>query len=209
MEKYFLIFEKRLVRGICPKNTHFLAQQAFEYKNGVWVEINRNEINDRLLSYELSECAEYGIGCTDIMDEIREISIKEKDAFIKSLRGRQKCEEDLLEDGAKDMFGFGKNDKTKDVRLTEKQIEELKKNMTKSELKEFNKRQKDAERDKFWDAMIMADLLDDQVKNVVLETTTYKGMSHIIIQLITYWELPQGVQAFANWRLGRLEEGFA
>ena len=61
----------------------------------------------------------------------------------------------------KDMFGFGKNDKAKDVRLTEKQIEELKKNMTESELKEFNKRQEAAKRDKFWDAMIMAEFFDD------------------------------------------------
>ena len=35
------------------------------------------------------------------------------------------------------MFGFGKSNKTHDVRLTEKEIRELKKNMSRSELKEF------------------------------------------------------------------------
>lgn len=59
------------------------------------------------------------------------------------------------------MFGFGKKNKTYDVRLTEKQIRELEKNMSRSELKEFRKRQKEAERDRFWDAVCMAELLDD------------------------------------------------
>ena len=58
------------------------------------------------------------------------------------------------------MFGFGKS-KTQDVRRTEKEIRELKKNMSRSELKEFEKRQKQAERDRFWDAVCMAELLDD------------------------------------------------
>lgn len=75
MEKYFLILEKRLVRGICPKNRHFLAHRAFEYINGSWVEINRSEINDRLLSYDFLE--------EDLRCEIREISLKEKNDFIK------------------------------------------------------------------------------------------------------------------------------
>ena len=59
------------------------------------------------------------------------------------------------------MFGFGKS-KTQDVRLTEKEIRDLKKNMSRSALKEFEKRQKQAERDRFWDAMIMAELFDDE-----------------------------------------------
>ena len=45
------------------------------------------------------------------------------------------------------MFGFGKS-KTQDVRLTEKEINELKKNMSRSELKEFEKRQKQARADR-------------------------------------------------------------
>ena len=40
------------------------------------------------------------------------------------------------------MFGFGKSNKEYDVRLTEKQMQELTKNMTKHERKEFEKRQK-------------------------------------------------------------------
>ena len=58
------------------------------------------------------------------------------------------------------MFGFGKS-REHDARLTEKEIKELKKNMSRSELKEFEKRQKQAERDRFWDAVCMAELLDD------------------------------------------------
>lgn len=59
------------------------------------------------------------------------------------------------------MFGFGSKDKTHDVRLTEKEIKQLEKNMSSKELKEFRKRQKQAEDDRFWDTMLMADLLDD------------------------------------------------
>lgn len=59
------------------------------------------------------------------------------------------------------MFGFGNKNRTQDVRLTEKEINELKKHMTRSDLKELEKRQKQVERDRFWDAVIMAELLDD------------------------------------------------
>ena len=58
------------------------------------------------------------------------------------------------------MFGFGKS-KTQDVRLTEKKINELKKNMSRSELKEFEKRQKQARADRDWDLFMMAELFDD------------------------------------------------
>lgn len=40
------------------------------------------------------------------------------------------------------MFGLGKKNKTYGVRLTEKQIRELEKNMRRKELKEFRKSQK-------------------------------------------------------------------
>ncbi len=59
------------------------------------------------------------------------------------------------------MFGFGKS-KEYDVRLTEKQMQELAKNMTKQERKEFNKRQKQAQADnREWDALMMAELFFD------------------------------------------------
>ena len=58
------------------------------------------------------------------------------------------------------MFGFGKS-KEYDVRLTEKQMQELAKNMTKQERKEFNKRQKQAKSDREWDALMMAELFLD------------------------------------------------
>ena len=60
------------------------------------------------------------------------------------------------------MFGFGNKNRTQDVRLTEKEIRELKKNMSRNELKEFEKRQKQAAKDRFWDAMMMAEFLDDE-----------------------------------------------
>ena len=59
------------------------------------------------------------------------------------------------------MFGFGK--KTQDVRLTEKEIWELRNNMSRSERKVFDKRQRQAEDDRMWDAMCMAELfMDDE-----------------------------------------------
>lgn len=58
------------------------------------------------------------------------------------------------------MFGLGKS-KTQDVRLTEKEIRELKKNMSRSELKEFEKRQKQARADRDWDLLFMSDLLNE------------------------------------------------
>ena len=59
------------------------------------------------------------------------------------------------------MFGFGKSSKEYDVRLTEKQMQELTKNMTKQERKEFNKRQKQAQADREWDALMMTELFMD------------------------------------------------
>ncbi|MBQ8665328.1 MAG: hypothetical protein IJ526_00345 [Lachnospiraceae bacterium] len=58
------------------------------------------------------------------------------------------------------MFGFGKG-KEYDVRLTEKQMQELTKNMTRQERKDFNKRQKQAQADREWDALMMTELFMD------------------------------------------------
>ena len=62
------------------------------------------------------------------------------------------------------MFGSGK----KDVRLTDKQIKELTKNMSGSELRQFNKSQKElarkqrrAEDDAFFDGLLWGSLFDD------------------------------------------------
>ena len=56
---------------------------------------------------------------------------------------------------------FGRKNKTYDVRLTEEQLRLIEKSMTARERKEFRKRQKQAESDRFWDAVIMSELLDD------------------------------------------------
>lgn len=58
------------------------------------------------------------------------------------------------------MFGFGR--KEQDVRLTQKEINTLKSNMTRSERKAFEKRQRRAEDDRMWDAMCMAELFYDE-----------------------------------------------
>lgn len=58
------------------------------------------------------------------------------------------------------MFGLGRSN-THDVRLTEEEIREIKKNMNRSELKEFNKRQKQAKADREWDLLMIAELFDD------------------------------------------------
>lgn len=57
------------------------------------------------------------------------------------------------------MFGSKKN-KEYDVRLTGKQLQQLTKDMSRSERKEFEKRQRQAESDRQWDAMIMI-FIDD------------------------------------------------
>lgn len=56
------------------------------------------------------------------------------------------------------MFGSKKN-KEYDVRLTEKQLQQITKDMSRAERKEFEKRQRQAEADRQWDAMIMSELL--------------------------------------------------
>ena len=58
------------------------------------------------------------------------------------------------------MFGFGKS-KSRDVRLTEKEIREIEKNMSSRELKEFKRRLAQAEADRDWDLFMLTDLLDD------------------------------------------------
>ncbi len=60
------------------------------------------------------------------------------------------------------MFGFGKKKKEYDVRLTEKQLRELTANMTRAERKAFEKKQRQAEADRQWDMLCMAEFfLDD------------------------------------------------
>lgn len=59
------------------------------------------------------------------------------------------------------MFGFGKN-KEYDVRLTEKQIRDLTKNMSKSERRAFEKKQRQAEDDREWDQLMMMGIFMDE-----------------------------------------------
>ena len=59
------------------------------------------------------------------------------------------------------MFGFGRS-KEYNVRLSEREMRELTKNMSKRERKEFNKRQEQAEMDAFEDMiMYMEAFMDD------------------------------------------------
>lgn len=59
------------------------------------------------------------------------------------------------------MFGFGKSKKEYDVRLTEKQMNDLMQNMSRQERREFAKRQKQARSDREWDALMTAELFMD------------------------------------------------
>lgn len=59
------------------------------------------------------------------------------------------------------MFGFGKSSKDVDVRFTEKQMQELMQNMSKQERKEFVRKQKQAQSDLEWDALMMTELFMD------------------------------------------------
>ena len=58
------------------------------------------------------------------------------------------------------MFGFGKS-KEYDVRLTEKQMQDLTKNMSNYERKEFEKRQRQARDDRDWDTLMMMEAFMD------------------------------------------------
>ncbi len=58
------------------------------------------------------------------------------------------------------MFGFGKK-KEYDVRLTEKQIQELTKTMSRRDRKEFEKKQRRAQADREWEALMMAEVFSD------------------------------------------------
>ena len=56
------------------------------------------------------------------------------------------------------MFGIRKEG---DVRLTEKEIQKLTKNMSRSERKDFERRQKQARDDREWDALMMMEVFTD------------------------------------------------
>ena len=58
------------------------------------------------------------------------------------------------------MFGFGKS-REYDVRLTEKQMRDLTKNMSRSDRKEFEKRQRQAQDDRDWDMLMMMEVFMD------------------------------------------------
>jgi hypothetical protein len=59
------------------------------------------------------------------------------------------------------MFGSGK--KTKYVKLTQKEIKALEKRMSRRELKEFRRRQKQAQDELMWDTLMAAELLDEDL----------------------------------------------
>jgi hypothetical protein len=59
------------------------------------------------------------------------------------------------------MFGCGK--KTQYVKLTEKEIKEFEKSMSRRELKEFRRRQKQAQNELMWDTLMMAEFLDEDI----------------------------------------------
>ena len=58
------------------------------------------------------------------------------------------------------MFGLGRN-KEYDVRLTDKQMKELTKNMSRREYKDFEKRQRQARNDRELDELMMMEVFMD------------------------------------------------
>ena len=57
------------------------------------------------------------------------------------------------------MFGFGKSEH--DVRITDEEFQQLKSGMSRSEQKDFDRRQRQAERDRYWELMEMVDFLEE------------------------------------------------
>jgi 3-dehydroquinate dehydratase len=58
---------------------------------------------------------------------------------------------------------FGSRKKEQYVKLTMQEIQQLEKNMSKRELKEFKKRQKKAKGDLMWDVLMAAEFLDEDL----------------------------------------------
>jgi hypothetical protein len=58
---------------------------------------------------------------------------------------------------------FGRSKKTQYVKITQKEIKALEKNMSKTELKEFRKRQKQAKDDLMWDHIMALEFLDEDL----------------------------------------------
>jgi hypothetical protein len=58
---------------------------------------------------------------------------------------------------------FGSDKKTQYVKLTQKEIKALEKNMSKRELKEFRKRQKQAQDDRMWEQLMALEFLDEDL----------------------------------------------
>jgi hypothetical protein len=58
---------------------------------------------------------------------------------------------------------FGSKKKEQYVKLTKQEIQQLEKNMSKRELKEFKKRQKKEKGDLMWDALMAAEFLDEDL----------------------------------------------
>ena len=69
--RYYLILGRRL--GKKDGGKYFIL------RDGAWAQDDNNEIMDRLMGYDPSEPPEspYGIGSTDVMDEIEEISYEQ------------------------------------------------------------------------------------------------------------------------------------
>ena len=59
------------------------------------------------------------------------------------------------------MFGFGTRSKGSNVRLAEKQMREVTKNMSRSERRQFERQQAEAEDDLEWDMLMMMEAFDE------------------------------------------------
>lgn len=89
MTRYYIICNKTLAKGVIDgevKEKEFcLVDSAFRYQNNSWVEMDRNEINDRLVGYDPTEDGCYAMWNMDIMEQIQTISEEEAKVYMEQL----------------------------------------------------------------------------------------------------------------------------
>lgn len=83
---YYYIKSKELFAMSRGENDNYI------YQNGIWVEDTKNWVCDRLMGYDPYDDSPYGIGNTDIMDDIEEITEEDFDKRSnKNVVSKKKC----------------------------------------------------------------------------------------------------------------------
>lgn len=86
MIKYYLINNQILVKGETSKESGGmgLVKNTFAFRHGTWERISVNEINDRIMGFNPYEDSIYGIGNTDTMDSLQEITEDEANRIMQN-----------------------------------------------------------------------------------------------------------------------------